>query len=363
MIHLVYPHRDRISAPDVIGRTLIDKLGLDHEIRAHDFDRTYRINPAPGDILIGHAHPVPHTVFRRSLCRPGWSRRILLEPFNADWRQVGFIDDVIDHCDLFLAITGRYWFEHTDGRTARWKPKMVHVDLAVDQTKFPLLRKEVAERGRRRFLYIGNDHPGKNLPYLDAIASAWRHGTIDWAGRGKPLQHVKSLGFVDFSTSAGRELISSYDFLITVGNADANPTTVLEAMSWGLVPICTPTSGYYDEPAIINVPHDDVAATCALLDQLQDADPARIVALRAAARERLDTHFRWDRLVDQVCDAIASNASPPLAPRTAKGPPPSAPTALAKLVVRNLLYRLEQRFPGMGVHGGAVARLRGWFRR
>lgn len=362
MIHLVYPHRDRISAPDVIGRTLLDRLGVDHEIRAHDFDRTYRIDPAPGDVLIGHAHPIAHTVFRRSMRHPGWSRRILLEPFNADWRQVGFIDDVIDQCDLFLAITGRYWFERTDGPTARWKPKMVHVDLAVDQTKFPLLRTSVADRGHRRILYIGNDHPGKNLPYLDAIAGAWRNGTIDWAGRGKPLQHVTSLGFVDFSTAAGRELISRYDFLITVGNADANPTTVLEAMSWGLVPICTSTSGYCDEPGIINVPPDDVVATCTLLDQLQHAPDAEIEALRAAARQRLDTHFRWDRLVGQVRDAISSDAAPPLAPRTVTSSR-SAPTALMKLIIRNLLYRVEQHFPRLGVHGGAIARLRGWFRR
>ncbi len=363
MIHLIYPHRDRITAPDIIGRKLLDQLGRDHAICAHDFDRTYRIDPAPGDVLIGHAHPVSHTVFRRSLRRPGWARRILLEPFNADWSQVGFIDDVIDQCDLFLAITGRYWFDYATGPTTRWKPKMVHVDLAVDQAQFPLLRTDVAERGQRRFLYIGNDHPGKNLSYLDAIAAAWQHGTIDWAGRGKPLRHVKSLGFVDFSTSAGRELVSKYDFLITVGRADANPTTVLEAMSWGLVPICTPTSGYVDEAAIVNVPLDDVAGTCTILDRLQNADPARISMLRQAARQRLDTHFRWDRLVGQVRSAIASTSSPMLVPRSEPSATSASRAALGKLLARNVLYGIERRFPAAGLHGDAIARLRGWFRR
>ncbi len=286
-----------------------------------------------------------------------------MEPFNADWRQVGFIDDVIDQCDLFLAITGKYWFNHNTGPTARWKPKMLHVDLAVDQAQFPLLRTDVGERGRRRFLYIGNDHPGKNLSYLDAIAGSWNHGTIDWAGRGKPLRHVTSLGFVDFSTRAGRELVSSYDFLITVGRADANPTTVLEAMSWGLVPICTPTSGYVDEPGIVNVPLDDVVGACAILDRLQDADNTQISALRQAARERLDTHFRWDRLVGQVRSAISSTSSPPLAPSSSGSSAPASRAALAKLFARNILYGLERRFPAAGLHSGAVARLRGWFRR
>ncbi|TCP29377.1 hypothetical protein [Sphingomonas sp. BK235] len=363
MIHLVYPHRDRISAPDVIGRTLLNQLGRDQAIRAHDFDRTYRIDPEPGDILIGHAHPIAHTVFRRSVRRPGWARRILLEPFNADWQQVGFIDAVIDQCDLFLAITGRYWFEDHDGPTARWKPKMVHVDLAVDRAQYPLLRTEVAPAGQRRFLYIGNDHPGKNLGYLDAIAGAWQEGTIDWAGRGAPLRHVTSLGFVDFSTAAGRDIVSTYDFLITVGRADANPSTVLEAMSWGLVPICTPTSGYVDEPAIVNVPLNDVAGACAVLGQLQRAPSEEIIALRTAARTRLDTHYRWDRLVDQVRDAIASDASPILAPSTHRDRRRVAPRALATLLGRNFLYGLEKRFPNAGLHGATMTRLRDRLRR
>ena len=33
------------------------------------------------------------------------------------------------------------------------------------------------------------------------------------------------------------KIISEYDFLIHTSNFDANPSTVLEAMSWGLIPI------------------------------------------------------------------------------------------------------------------------------
>lgn len=365
MIHLIYPHRARISAPDVIGHTLLTELGRDDPMLAHDFDRMYAIDPQPGDILIGHAHPLPGTVFRRSLRKHGWARRILLEPFNADWSQVGFIDDVIDDCDLFLAITGRYWFDNASGPTARWKPKMVHVDLAINRTQFPTVRTEVAAKGARRFIYVGNDHPGKNLSYLDAIAGAWNGGTIDWAGRGKPLANVRSLGFVDFASEAGRRLIGEYDFLITVGHADANPTTVLEAMSWGLVPICTPTSGYVEEPAIVNVPADDVEGVCAALDRLQGLETVEIRDYRRRAEERLATHFRWQRLVDQVRDAIASTASPSLAPRAAAVPPRArAPIGMmAKLMARNLIYGLEERFPALSLHGPAMTRARNLMRR
>ncbi len=365
MIHLIYPHRPRISAPDVIGHTLRTQLERDYPVQVHDFDRMYRIVPAPGDILIGHAHPVPLTVFRRSAQQSGWARRILLEPFNADWRQVGFIDDVIDHCDLFLAITGGYWFHHTSGPTARWKPKMVHVDLAVDREYFPRLRNKVSQKGQRRFIYIGNDHPGKNLSYLDAIAGAWRGGSIDWAGRGKPLSHVRSLGFVDFSSVSGRQLISEYDFLITVGRADANPTTVLEAMSWGLTPICTPTSGYVDEPSIINVPGDDVQGVCTLLDELQYMDEKIILEQRRQADERLASHYNWDRFVGQIRAAIESDASPSLQPRSPALPAVSGGSARAvtRIMARNAIYAIEERFPVLGLHGPILTRARNWMRR
>ena len=365
MIHLIYPHRPRISAPDVIGATLLRELSKQNDVVAHDFDRMYAIDPRPGDVLIGHAHPIATTVFRRSARRAGWGRRILLEPFNADWRQVGFIDDVIDRCDLFLEITGRHWFRHDEGPTARWKPKMIHVDLAIDREAFPRVRAVVSPPGRRKILYIGNDHPGKNLPYLDAIAGAWAGGTIDWIGRGPPLQHVRSLGFVDFSSEAGRRIVADYDFLITVGKADANPTTILEAMSWGLTPICTPTSGYVDEEAIFNVPNDDVAGTCAILDGLQKIDEAELLRRRAIGDRRLAEHYHWDRFVGQVRDAIASPASPPLPARNASAPPipRGSITATGKLVGRNLIYELEHRWPALGLHGSVLTRARNWMRR
>lgn len=350
MIHLVYPHRERISAPDVIGATLATALRSIDEVRTYEVDSFERIRPARGDILLGHAYQFAPTVFRRSVRQPGWARRILLQPYNGDWDQVGFLDNIVDHCDLFLTITGRYWFDRVPTtHAARWFPKMVHVDLAVDRGHFPRVKDTIAPAGHRRVLYIGNDHPGKNIPYLSAIARQWGGGVIDWAGRGAPAPHLRQLGFVDFASSAGRALIASYDFLITAGCADANPTTVLEAMSWGLIPICTPTSGYDGEPGIVNIPSADVASACTILDGLQNADAAVLTALRRAGEERLTTHFTWRRFVDQVVSAIRSEAAPSITPRLLKtprgGPQPNARFA-AKLIGKNTAYRIDRHIPG-----------------
>lgn len=359
MIHLVYPHRDRISAPDVIGSTLARHLSKRHAVMRYDIDAVNRIDPQPGDILIGHAHPFARTVFRRSLRNPKWSRRILMQPFNGDWNQIDFIDEVIDDCDQFLAITGSYWFDKIPlTPAARWEPKMVHVDLAVNRQSFPRLKRDVPPKGSRKVVYIGNDHPGKNLAYLDAVAAQWG-GTIDWIGSGSSLKHLKPMGFVDFSTAEGQSLLQRYDILITLGSADANPTTVLEALSWGLVPVCTPTSGYVGEKCIINVPGDDVAEVCRVLDGLQAAEAVEIDRLRAEGEARLDQHYNWGRFVRQVEEAIESSASPLIAARTQM---PHVARRLRlkpamRVLLKNIVYFLEKAWPGMR-DGRTVMRLR-----
>jgi glycogen synthase len=124
------------------------------------------------------------------------------------------------------------------------------------------------------------------------------------------------MGQVDFGSKAGRDLIAGFDFMLTVGRADANPTTILEAMAWGLVPICTPTSGYRGIPSIPNVPLDDAAGAAAIVRGLLDTHESELVAMQAENWQMLDEHYTWDRFAAQVIAAIESNDSPALLPES-----------------------------------------------
>jgi len=68
--------------------------------------------------------------------------------------------------------------------------------------------------------------------------------------------------------------------MLTVGSADANPTTILEAMAWGLIPICTPTSGYMGIPSIPNVPVGNAATAAATVRRLLHVDESELVAMQ-----------------------------------------------------------------------------------
>jgi len=315
-IHLVYPHGPGIAAPHVIGRRLGEHLSARHDVVLHDWDASHAITPSPGDVLLGHPHPSPGTVFRRSFRRPGWSRRIVMSPFNGDPRQVGFLDPFVRRANGYLAITGRWWALAVSSTSmAHWAPHMLQLDLAIDRSDFPLVKQGFAPPGRRRFLYLGHSGWQKNVGYLSQIAQACPEWEFGWLGGGSPgdIPGVRHLGYRDTSLPETRRLVATYDFMITVGRADANPMSVLEAMSWGLIPVCTPQSGYVGEEGVANVPLDDVPAVVRILKAWQGAPVADLDRAQRANEERLAQHFTWERFGDQVEAALTADL-PPTAP-------------------------------------------------
>jgi glycosyltransferase involved in cell wall biosynthesis len=315
-VHFVYPHRERISHPHSLGRGVAERLRRRYEVVQYDIDEARAIEPRPGDVLLGHPHPAPWTVFRRSAKRQGWRRKIMLLPYShGDSVQVAFADPVLRDVDLYLAITGRPWFETVSSSLfSHWLPKMVQVDLAVEPADFPFVKTSFNPPGSRRFLYIGHTLWFKNTGYLSEIARELPEAEFAWMGRGEPIPGLRALGRHDFSTDEARALVAGYDFMVTVGSSDANPTTIIEAMAWGLVPVCTRESGYAEHPGIVNVPLADPAAAAAILRKLQQAPEAELRGLQKTNREAVERHYNWDRFTDQVVEAIESDESPALLP-------------------------------------------------
>lgn len=227
-----------------------------------------------------------------------------------------FQDSVIRNCDLYLAITGAYWFQSMDRSLYRdWIPKTRHLDLAVNRAHFPNLKYRFNPAGQRRFVYIGSKGFHKNTGYLAEIASVNPGLSFSWIG-GDPSSEIsgfEGLGYVDFQTSDGCKLIAKHDFLLTVGDSDPNPTTILEAMSWGLIPICTPQSGYYQVPGIINVPLKNVAEASRILRWTNTLEEGKLLEMQSINFKALDDRYNYDRLAAQVIEAIESNESPRIA--------------------------------------------------
>ena len=315
-VHLVYPVGNKISTPDTIGRHLHLALEKHYQVTTYNYDEIKIIQPGNSDILIGHWHPNPLTIFRMSAQKKGWKRVLALAPFCPDptgW-QNAFGNKIIKNCDRFLAITGNSWMNRLkDSPFHHWGPKIVHLDLAVDRVDFPFIKKNFNPAEKRRFLYIGHTAWFKNISFLEQLTQKFPSVDFAWVGGSQSLKNIKKLGRLDFSNKEAKELIQEYDFLITLGSADANPTTILEAMAWGLIPVCSVQSGYEGFSGIQNISIDLIDDAVATIEKLQSVSEEQLKLWQHENLDCLDSHFNWGRFCSQVLDEIESKYSPDLA--------------------------------------------------
>lgn len=317
-VHFIYTLGNAASTPDAISREVARRLEARYRVIRYGLLERRTIRPESGDILVGHPFPEPGTIFRRSAVLPGWKRIVAVFPYAGELAHVGFVDRFVKHIDAILAITGRYWFDAIEqSPLAHWRPRMEHLDLAVNREHFPVVKRRFSPPGQRRFVYIGHTGWYKSPGYLSQIALA-APGLVSWMG-GTDARHLPGttpLGRQDFQTAQARQLVSQYDFMLTVGCADPNPTTILEAMGWGLIPVCTPQSGYVGYPSIPNVPLNDLPAAMNVLNELQHMPEERLLEMQAENWRLLDAHFNWDRFSNQVLKAIESTGAAPLGPES-----------------------------------------------
>lgn len=295
MIHLVYPHGERHVAPWSIGNHVAAGLReAGHEVIQWDWEDPCTIEPNRGDILIGHPHPQPGRVFLNSLDHHGWGRRIALSPFNGSPEDLPFIEGVIHRVDLWLSICGPRWASEL-----RW-PNAKPIDMAIEPSDFPPLKDALRPPGRRRFLYVGCTLANKGTDLLRDTAARLPEESIGHIGWGV-IPGVCRHGYVDTASEAGRALIGGYDFLLSPGLHDANPTTVLEASCWGLIALATAGSGWGEDIRGEAMPSEPDAAAAFIRNwQRWPGDGASIIRAR---RERAK-HYSWQRLVSAVLEAL-----------------------------------------------------------
>jgi hypothetical protein len=313
-IHFVYAFGPNRSSPNAIGNELTLRLAEGYQVIQHQWDAREPIEPRPGDILLGHPHPDPKTCFRKSVHNRNFSRKIMLCPYShGNPSFSAFQDSSIRNCDLYLAITGDYWFESMSSSLFRdWIPKTRQLELAVNRDHFPKVKFHFNPAGERKFVYIGSQGFHKNTGYLAEIAHANPGMSFSWIGGdgSSEISGFNGYGSVNFQSSSGQELIAKHDFLLTVGDSDPNPTTILEAMAWGLIPICTPQSGYFDVPGIINVPLGNVEEASRILRWANTLEEEKLVEMQAINSRALDDRYNYDTFSAQVVEAIESTESP-----------------------------------------------------
>lgn len=329
-IHFIYKQGDRISTPFSITNEVYVRLKKKYDVVLYDFDEAGTIIPEKGDILIGHPHPFKDTIFRNSYQHENWSRKIMISPYHHGIiRYFALFDDLYDGIDLFLAICGKYWYHSMPEEIfSHWYPLALHMELAVNHDHFPFIKTSFNPPGKRKFLYIGSTLDYKSTDYLAELTLKNPDITFGWIGFGeiKSTNLVKH-GVLNFSDPDHLEIVKSYDFLLTTGKSDANPTTILESAAWGLIPVCTKESGYYEENWVVNVPLYNADDASNVIQHLNNSDDSYLKTLQANGQSAINKQYNWTLFADKVFKAI-------------EAPLPIRPELNAKKKIHRLFLKL-----------------------
>ena len=212
------------------------------------------------------------------------------------------VDPFVPEMDRILGIMGPYWFDTWEqSALADWKPKMVRLDMAIDSRFFPRVKNRFNPPGKRKFLFIGHRLPCKGTHLLSLLFERAKAQQCVWVG-GQPniFRNLDVRPGGALTPAVMAPIAGECDFFITMGVSDANPTTILEAMAWGFPVCCTPQSGYYNMPEIIELSTTDMRHNLDVLNWLQGVSEEWLIEHANRARRTVEERYTWSRFTDTV---------------------------------------------------------------
>ena len=314
-IYLVYPASDKvISTPDAIGFNLkfwLTKFGF----RVIQFslmeDVDEKFTPTNSDILLGHPRYSEDSTFLKLQKKKGWGKVIVLHPFcPKDLFSYAFLYNACLKADKFLAITGRYWTDNISTTIfSSWKGKINQLDLGVFKENFPRIKHKFNPPGKRRFLFVGNHPRYKNVNFLNQIAKRCPGIEFHRIGPVGSYKHLIQHGPYKLNDPYAINLIKKMDFMITMGVRDANPTTVLECASLGLISVCPNGSGYYESDGVLNISGTDLEEAIKKINELNHLPNIFLEKKRDSMDALIANRYTWKNFSIKVMNEILNQTT------------------------------------------------------
>ena len=293
-----------IKAPLSITHQVSKALSGRYRLKLYHLKERIVLEPEEGDILLGHLWTDPESVVQKALDDERFSRKFLIGPYNHDPKQVGWMRAAIQKCDAFFAICGDHWMDTFERSPfADLKEKVIQLNMALDRSDYPCVKKAFSPPGERSFFYIGRygsfgDEKGVQLlENLAARVPGFRGGYICPDGEIKGWHRISPPRSLtpDFMES----IAARYDVFINMSRADAQATTVLEAMSWGFPVACTRETGYTDE-ALFLLDLDNEDHNLDTIRRIQEMPSLELEAMVEANKTALTTKYSWNSFVERI---------------------------------------------------------------
>lgn len=314
MIHLVYAHApdtQEIHSPHCITRNLYAFLKDRAQVKYYQWDELGVADVGPDDIFIGHPHYNDRTITQRTINEKKCKLMCTIHPLHTALPEHNLpFDHLARKVDKIFSICGPYWYDTIDNsKFAHWKPKITRLDMAVDKNHFPYLRKKFNKVGSRKLIYIGSTMPMKNVGYLVEIMKMLPDVQLHWFGGDgyhplAKLPNVKVTGWTVLNKDTAQKIIDECDIFVNVSTSDANPTTILESMAWGLIIACSKQSGYWNDPLFTELFVDDIDATVNTIKRLLGLPEEQLLCRANSGKHAIETKYTWDNFCNKIWDVI-----------------------------------------------------------
>lgn len=315
---LFIPWRKPVRAPHSISYNLLHELKRHGKVKFYSMYENTVCGLKEDDILIGvpsqdHStvpwvKPDYNTVFIKTLQKYPYHKHLyMLIPYSNEPQYLSWANELIEKYgrNLNLALLGgKIWLDNWDKSPWKGYPikRKIRLDMGIDALSYPVIKKKFNPKGKRGFFYVGSALWYKNIPQLEKIAEQMPGYTFGYVGGGPIKGWEQIASFVDLNEEFMSEISKKYDFFINVSR-DAQVTTVLEQMCFGMVVACTPESGYVC-PSLIPLTTDDTAYNVEALKKLQYMDENDLLEIARRNRGYAISHHSWKQFTDAVLSFV-----------------------------------------------------------
>lgn len=313
------PWQRPIRAPHSIAYHLLQALKKKNKVRFYSLFEHTVARLRENDIFIGHPAPLggfsfvgaatddPLSVTSRTVREYPTNHTFLIMPYNHDQLYVSWARELLRHPIAGLILVGGdIWQKDWDKKSPfRDLPisRRINVNMGIDPSDYPLVKKSFNLPGRRKYLYIGHSSWVKNTKELENIASALPNFQGGHIGGGNVRGWKKLADFVALTPEFMSKIALEYDIFVNVSTADAQATTILEQMCFGLVVACTPESGY-NHASLVKLSTNDTVRNVSVLQELQQAPEAKLLSLSRENRLVAIREHSWEKFCDRVINFI-----------------------------------------------------------
>jgi hypothetical protein len=265
----------------------------------------------PDDIVIGHCWW--DGGFMHQALASEAKHKFILQPYSHAMVSVGdvpMVKALFAKADHLFLITGDYWWQTIDTSPyADLKPRATRLDKAINPAIHPYSKTRWNKPGERAICTIGADVPTKGYKHVTELArvAGLRYGHFGSA-RPETFEHVPCMtlhGGMLFTPDNIAKLCANYDGLVVIPEADANPTVLLEAASWGLSVFCTREAGYLPHKPFFPLHKNDTVFNVKEMRLWQQADEYELASDSRGLRSLIERSYSWQKFTQTLWSKVS----------------------------------------------------------